>query len=53
MTSMQVSPPSVNYMKMKIGNESNLTVKSIIEFFENIKKKEEGFGGCRLLGQRF
>jgi len=52
MTSMLVSPPSVNYMKMKIRNGANLTVKSIIEFFENIKKKR-GFGGCRLLGQRF
>jgi hypothetical protein len=30
---------------MKFRNRANLTVKSIVELFENIKKKRRGFLG--------
>jgi hypothetical protein len=53
MTSVLVSSLSVNYMKMIIRNGANSTAKSILEIIEKIKKKEGGFGGCWLLGQRF
>jgi len=36
-------------MKMKIRSGANLTVKSIVEFFENIKKKRRGFCGMLVI----